>query len=106
MTAHLASLLAALARLPYSPRGARRIDATPSAGCNFCHTKAKNVRSAAAHAVQHGGRVPQSYDALLAMPGVGPKIAHLMRSGIHAAGLKPADQPPHALLLAPCGRVL
>ena len=48
--------------------------------CNFYKTKAKNVRAAAEHAVRHGGRVPTSYDALLAMEGVGPKIAHLMRS--------------------------
>ena len=33
--------------------------------CNFCKTKAKNVRAAAAHAVRHGGRVPEDYDALL-----------------------------------------
>ena len=48
--------------------------------CNFCVTKAKNVRAAAAYAVAHGGRVPSSYDRLLGMTGVGPKIAHLMRS--------------------------
>ena len=47
---------------------------------NFCKTKAKNVRAAAAHAVRRGGRVPTSYDELLALEGVGPKIAHLMRS--------------------------
>ena len=48
--------------------------------CNFCNTKAKNVRAAAAHAVRHGGRVPEEYDALLKLEGVGPKIAHLLRS--------------------------
>ena len=48
--------------------------------CNFCVTKAKNVRAAAAHAAARDGRVPASYDGLLALTGVGPKIAHLMRS--------------------------
>jgi endonuclease-3 len=48
--------------------------------CNYCVTKAKNVRAAAAYAVAHDGKVPTSYDGLLALPGVGPKIAHLMRS--------------------------
>ena len=48
--------------------------------CNFCKTKAKNVRAAAEYANQHDGRVPASYDELVTLPGVGPKIAHLMRS--------------------------
>lgn len=48
--------------------------------CNFFKTKAKNVRSAAEHTVRHNGRVPSTYDGLLALEGVGPKIAHLMRS--------------------------
>ena len=48
--------------------------------CNFYITKAKNVRAAANYAVAHEGRVPTSYDGLSALPGVGPKIAHLMRS--------------------------
>ena len=38
------------------------------------------MRAAAAHAAARDGRVPASYDGLLALPGVGPKIAHLMRS--------------------------
>lgn len=53
--------------------------------CNFCNTKAKNVRAAAEHAERRGGKVPTSYDDLLAIPGVGPKIAHLMRSVAYGA---------------------
>jgi len=48
--------------------------------CNFCASKARYVRAAAEHAQRHGGRVPREYDALVQLPGVGPKIAHLMRS--------------------------
>jgi len=48
--------------------------------CNFYKTKAQNVRAAAVHAAMHGGRVPTSYEDLLKLKGVGPKIAHLMRS--------------------------
>ncbi|KAL1520292.1 hypothetical protein AB1Y20_021884 [Prymnesium parvum] len=47
--------------------------------CNYCVTKAKNVR-AASEAVVRSGRVAVSHEALLALPGVGAKIAHLMRS--------------------------
>ena len=48
--------------------------------CNFCASKARYVRAAAEHAQRHGGRVPREYDALVQLPGVGPKIANLMRS--------------------------
>jgi endonuclease-3 len=48
--------------------------------CNFYKTKAKNVLSAARHALARGGRPPSTYDELLALEGVGPKIAHLLRS--------------------------
>ena len=49
--------------------------------CNFCKTKSKNVRAAAERARRRGGGgVPTSYEGLLEMEGVGPKIAHLMRS--------------------------
>ena len=48
--------------------------------CNFFKTKAKNVRAAAERAIANGGQVPSSYEGLLALEGVGPKIAHLMRS--------------------------
>ena len=48
--------------------------------CNFFRTKAKHVQSAALHATCHGGQVPSTYDGLLTLDGVGPKIAHLLRS--------------------------
>lgn len=46
--------------------------------CNFCVTKADNVRRAAIAVVAAG--VPSSYEALVELPGVGPKIANLMLS--------------------------
>ena len=46
--------------------------------CNFCVTKADNVRRAAIAVVAAG--VPCSYEALVELPGVGPKIANLMLS--------------------------
>jgi len=49
----------------------------------FHSTKAKNLRAAARMCMeQHRGRVPQTLDGLMALPGVGPKMAHLT---LHAA---------------------
>lgn len=49
--------------------------------CNFNKTKAKNVKNCAkALCERYNGVVPTQYDQLVALPGVGPKIAHLMRS--------------------------
>jgi endonuclease-3 len=47
----------------------------------FHRTKSKNIRLAAALIQErHGGRVPQSYDDLVKLPGVGPKMANLVMS--------------------------
>eukprot|EP00747_Dinoflagellata_sp_TGD_P062675 gnl/TRDRNA2_/TRDRNA2_153118_c0_seq4.p1 gnl/TRDRNA2_/TRDRNA2_153118_c0~~gnl/TRDRNA2_/TRDRNA2_153118_c0_seq4.p1 ORF type:complete len:256 (+),score=53.58 gnl/TRDRNA2_/TRDRNA2_153118_c0_seq4:113-880(+) len=44
----------------------------------FHTTKAKNIKAAAKICLQeHGGRVPKTLEALMALPGVGPKMAHL-----------------------------
>ena len=48
--------------------------------CNFYATKAENLRKASAAVVAAGDAVPGSYAGLVALPGVGPKIAHLMLS--------------------------
>ena len=48
---------------------------------NYCKTKAKNIKKCTEQIrMRHGGRVPFSYSDLIALYGVGPKIAHLMRS--------------------------
>ena len=45
----------------------------------FFREKAKNLRGMAAALVErHGGEVPQSLDALVALPGVGRKTAHVV----------------------------
>jgi endonuclease-3 len=47
----------------------------------FYRTKARHLRAAARLLVQrHGGRVPQSMEDLLALPGVGRKTANLVRN--------------------------
>lgn len=49
----------------------------------FHRVKAKNIRTAAALCLsRHDGRVPSTLDCMLALPGVGPKMAHLT---LHAA---------------------
>jgi endonuclease-3 len=59
--------------------------------CNFCNTKAKNIITATAQIkTLFHGQVPSSYKSLLKLHGVGPKIAHLMRSvsfGIEETGI-------------------
>ncbi|CCW67020.1 unnamed protein product [Phytomonas sp. Hart1] len=44
----------------------------------FHNTKAKHIKGAAEIIVtQHSGNVPTTYENLIALPGVGPKMAHL-----------------------------
>ncbi|CCD18619.1 endonuclease III, putative, (fragment), partial [Trypanosoma vivax Y486] len=44
----------------------------------FHNTKAKNIKAATDMILKlHEGKVPQSYEELIALPGVGPKMAHL-----------------------------
>jgi endonuclease-3 len=49
---------------------------------NFYKTKAKNLQAIAKALVANGGdgQVPRRYQALVAFPGIGPKIAHLFLS--------------------------
>ncbi len=47
----------------------------------FYHTKAANLRGAARLLLErHGGRVPRSMEELLELPGVGRKVANLVRN--------------------------
>jgi endonuclease-3 len=47
----------------------------------FHRTKARNIRQVAHHLKEnHCGRVPQSFDELITLPGVGPKMANLVMS--------------------------
>merc|ERR1719313_1136268 len=49
----------------------------------FFRQKAKNIRATAQICIkEHGGRVPRSLEKMIALPGVGPKMAHLT---MHAA---------------------
>ena len=51
------------------------------AGVNFYKGKAQRLRETAATLLSHhAGRVPASFDALIVLPGVGPKIANLVLS--------------------------
>merc|ERR1712039_1022600 len=44
----------------------------------FRNNKAKFIRTAAQHCLaHHGGRIPQTLEGLVALPGVGPKMAYL-----------------------------
>jgi len=48
-------------------------------GVGFHSTKAKNIRLVA-HLImkEHGGRVPASFDSLVELPGIGPKMANMI----------------------------
>lgn len=52
--------------------------------CGLYHTKAKNTRAACALLCErHGGVVPSDMDALLALPGIGRKVANLLRGDLY-----------------------
>lgn len=59
--------------------------------CNFYKTKAKNIHSCTQQIMDvYNGKIPRSYSGLVSLPGVGPKLAHLMRSvafGIDETGI-------------------
>lgn len=47
--------------------------------CNYYHNKAKNIISASKKIVENfGGQVPDNYDDLISLPGVGNKTANVM----------------------------
>ena len=59
------------------------VEALEGALCtlNYFRTKAKNIKAIAELLqLRYGGRVPESVSALQSLPGVGPKVAHLVMS--------------------------
>lgn len=80
----------AMAQLQVHGNTVQRIAETPVeeidrliAKVGFHATKAKSLQAAARICIEkHGGRVPRTLEGLMALPGVGPKMAHLT---MHAA---------------------
>ena len=73
-----------LRRAP-APRDLARMEETEIAGliypAGFYNTKAKNLKRMAEQLVsRHAGRVPESMELLLELPGVGRKTANLVRN--------------------------
>ncbi len=70
--------------------------------CGLYHTKAENIKAACRILVdEYGGIVPDDMDALLALPGVGRKIANLLLGDIYKKGGVVTDT--HCIRI--CGRL-
>ena len=70
--------------------------------CGLYHTKAQNIKDACRILVdEYGGIVPDDMDALLALPGVGRKIANLLLGDIYKRGGVVTDT--HCIRI--CGRL-
>ena len=70
--------------------------------CGLYHTKAQNIKDACRILVEdYGGIVPDNMDALLALPGVGRKIANLLLGDIYHKGGVVTDT--HCIRI--CGRL-
>ncbi|MGM9653182.1 MAG: endonuclease III domain-containing protein [Eubacteriales bacterium] len=70
--------------------------------CGLYHTKAKSLKEAAAIvADRYGGSVPGTMEELLALPGVGRKIANLLLGDVYGQGGIVADT--HCIRI--CGRL-
>jgi endonuclease-3 len=70
--------------------------------CGLYHTKAQNIQDACRIlAEEYGGIVPDDMDALLALPGVGRKIANLLLGDIYKKGGVVTDT--HCIRI--CGRL-
>ncbi len=70
--------------------------------CGLYHTKAENIKAACRILVDdYGGIVPADMDALLALPGVGRKIANLLLGDIYQMGGVVTDT--HCIRI--CGRL-
>lgn len=60
--------------------------------CGLFHTKAKNIKDMSVMLLERfGGQVPSDMDSLLSLPGVGRKIANLMRGDCFGLGGIVAD---------------
>ncbi len=67
--------------------------------CGFFHTKARDIQACAAQLLEkHGGCVPDTMEALLALPGVGRKTANLILGDVYGKGGIVVDT--HCLRLA------
>ena len=70
--------------------------------CGLYHTKAQNIKEACLILVEdHGGIVPDDMDSLLALPGVGRKIANLLLGDVYKKGGVVTDT--HCIRI--CGRL-
>lgn len=70
--------------------------------CGLFRTKARDlIESARELLARHGGEVPSDMDALLALSGVGRKIAHLLRGDVF--GLPAVVTDTHCIRI--CGRL-
>ena len=70
--------------------------------CGLYHTKAQNIKDACRILVEdYGGIVPDDMDSLLALPGVGRKIANLLLGDIYHKGGVVTDT--HCIRI--CGRL-
>ena len=70
--------------------------------CGLFRMKAKNIRDASRMIVEEfGGRVPDTMDGLLSLPGVGRKIANLILGDVYGKGGIVADT--HCIRI--CGRL-
>ncbi|MCQ2423631.1 MAG: endonuclease III [Clostridia bacterium] len=70
--------------------------------CGLYHTKAQSIRDASRILVRdYGGRVPDTMEDLLALPGVGRKIANLVLGDVYGKGGIVADT--HCIRI--CGRL-
>lgn len=60
--------------------------------CGLYHSKAKNLRLTAARLTEvYGGQVPSEMEELLTLPGVGRKVANLIRGDVFGLGGIVAD---------------
>src|SRR3990167_6224703 len=65
---------------------------------NYNRTKAKHVIEAAKYIMQeYGGTVPESIEALTAIPGVGRKTANVVRSEVHNSAAIGVDTHVHRI---------
>ncbi len=70
--------------------------------CGLYRTKAASIKEASKIIIEkHGGEVPSDMDELLALPGVGRKIANLVRGDLYGLGGIVADT--HCIRI--CGRI-
>ncbi len=70
--------------------------------CGLFHTKAKNIKDASIMLVEeYGGELPSDMDELLKFPGVGRKIANLLRGDVFSLPAVVADT--HCIRI--CGRL-